>query len=261
MLKSYVYNEDLNQKPGVPSYFGGDFFRVIRELKNVYDLELISTKKIYSFLIDSKIKVDPFDLNSNYRPLKCENKNPLINWKYAWKNARTRGLKPDLSSFLLKMIWNILPTEQRVARIFNTSFSCKYCAEKNSIVEEGSLEHFLVFCPENLDLSKKLIGKLEKVSDIDSKKLITFSMKFKEKKEYPWIWLAGTFLEKLWTLKKSKKFSKLEIKSQIMVDLSIQKKYLLDIIMGELRGSFQILLIKIRTKIWIGERGGMPGKI
>ena len=49
-------------------------------------------------------------------------------------------------------------------------------------------------------------------------------MKFKEKKEFPWIWLAGTFLEKLWTLKKSKKFSKLEIKSQIMVDLSIQKK-------------------------------------
>ena len=98
------------------------------------------------------------------------------------KNVRIKGLKPDFSSFLLKMVWNILPTEQRLARIFNNSSSCKFCAEKMGSNEEGNLEHFLVFCPENLETSKKLIGKLEKVSNIDSKKLITFSIKFNEKK-------------------------------------------------------------------------------
>ena len=206
---------------------------MIRDLKNVYDLELISIKKIYSFLIDSKIKVDPYDLNSNFKSLNCENKNPLIDWKIAWKNARTRGLKPDITSFILKMIWNILPTEQRVARIFGTSYNCKYCAEKNNIVEEGSLEHFLVFCPENLDLTKKLINKMEKVSDIDPKKLITFSFKIKEKKEFPWIWLAGTFLEKLWTLKKTKKSVNWKLNLKLWWICRFKKKYSLDITMGE----------------------------
>ena len=197
---------------------------MIRELKNVFALESISTKQIYLFLIGSKIKVDPYDLNSDFKPLKCEIRNPNINWKLAWKNVRIKGLKPDFSSFLLKMAWNILPTEQRLARIYNSNPSCKFCAEKNGSNEEGDLEHFLVFCPENLEISKKLIEKLEKVSNIDSKKLITFSIKYNEKKEYPWVWLTATFLEKLWNLKKPKKFSKFEIKTQILVELSLQKK-------------------------------------
>ena len=63
------------------------------------------------------------------------------------------------------MLWNILPTEQRIVRIYNSNPNCKFCLEKNNRNEEGDLEHFLIRCPENLGVSEKLIRNLEEVSN------------------------------------------------------------------------------------------------
>ena len=87
-----------------------------------------------------------------------------------WKNVRFKGLSPENSSFLLKMVWNILPTEQRVARIYNGNPNCKYCLDKRNMNEEGGIEHFLIQCPENLGISEKIMRIFADFSNINPKK-------------------------------------------------------------------------------------------
>ena len=55
--------------------------------------------------------------------------------------------------------------------------------------------------------------------------MVTFSFKIHLNREYPAIWLMANFLTKLWDLKKSKKFSKNELRSQLLADNSLQKKF------------------------------------
>ena len=124
------------------------------------------------------------------------------------------------------MVWNILPTEQRVARIYNGNPNCKYCLDKRNMNEEGGIEHFLIQCPENLGISEKIMRIFEDFSNINPKKMITFSFKIQQNREYPMVWLLANFLTKLWDLKKSKKFSKNELRSQLLADNSLQKKIL-----------------------------------
>ena len=171
LLKCYVFDEELENKPSIPSYFGGNFFQVIKNLKNLHNLENVTLKQIYGFFIGSKIKIDPnnVDTTSNYKLLKCEEKLPEIDWNKTWKNVRTNGLSACITSFLLKMAWNILPTEQRIARIFNGNECCKFCLEKRNVNVGGTIEHFLIQCPENCGVSEKIINLFKNFSNIDSK--------------------------------------------------------------------------------------------
>ena len=94
--------------------------------------------------------------------------------------------------------------------------------------EEGDIEHFLIKCPENLGISEKILRIFENFSDINPKKMITFGFKIhqnRQNKEYSLVWLLANFLTKLWDLKKNKKFSKNELKSQLLADNSVQKKF------------------------------------
>ena len=38
------------------------------------------------------------------RPLKCETESPDTDWPRSWRLARLRGLDPDLTSFIMKLL-------------------------------------------------------------------------------------------------------------------------------------------------------------
>ena len=95
------------------------------------------------------------------------------------------------------MVWNILPTEKRLARIYNGNDSCKYCLEKRNVNIEGNIEHFLIHCPENCELSVKLMNLLRAFSNISAGSFITFSFKIQLTNEYPILWLLSNFLMNL----------------------------------------------------------------
>ena len=101
------------------TYFGGDFFETIRKLKDsTPNLELISIKGVYDFLISStlraEIEIPGTQGSSNPAdwpliPLTCEERNPETNWTKTWRLSRQKGLGPELTSFILKMLWRIIP--------------------------------------------------------------------------------------------------------------------------------------------------------
>ena len=93
LLRCYVFDEDLIKKPNIPTYYSGNFFHVIKNLKRIYNLEKVTLKEIYSFLIDTKIKDDPYELlvPPKYRLLKCEERHPDLDWDKTWINVRKKA--------------------------------------------------------------------------------------------------------------------------------------------------------------------------
>ena len=54
---------------------------------------------------------------------------PTNDWETSWRRARLKGLGSEATSFLWKLLHQLLPTEERLARILpNTSPVCKICS-------------------------------------------------------------------------------------------------------------------------------------
>ena len=71
--------------------------------------------------------------------------------------CRQKGLAPDLSSFLWKMLLDLLCTQQRLNRIgASPSDLCKLCT-----TEIGTLEHELIICSHNANTGYKLVTCLQ----------------------------------------------------------------------------------------------------
>ena len=88
--------------------------------------------------------------------IELERAAPTVDWEHCWRLARMGGLGPDNMTFLFKLLHQILPTQERVARTKpSTSPSCKMpgkCLE--------NLEHALIFCQANDDVGLKLLEKV-----------------------------------------------------------------------------------------------------
>ena len=100
---------------------------------------------------------------NDFLTLGREEKNPNIEWNKSWENIRKRNLNPDNVSFLLKLTWGVLPTELRLARITNSSENCKFCWDRRKLAIIGDNMHFFVHCPENLEITSKLITNLTNI--------------------------------------------------------------------------------------------------
>ena len=151
-----------------PPYFGDGFFETIRRLKSsIPSIELISIKGVYDFLVSStlraEIQVPGIQGSSNPAdwpliPLTCEARTPETNWIKTWRLARQRGLGPKLTSFILKMLWRIIPTRVRLHRIKPRLYptpTCLLCPM------EETLEHALGDCEANLRLPERLLQVLQ----------------------------------------------------------------------------------------------------
>ena len=110
--------EENVQKPEIPPNFSGDFFPTIRKLKDSgLDMENCNLKQIYKYLMKDMLNVhDDNAPEERLIPLKCELENPETNWKKTWAMVRLKGLGPDLTSFILTLLWGIIPTKVRLNR-------------------------------------------------------------------------------------------------------------------------------------------------
>ena len=124
----------------IPPYFMGGFFPIIHRIKNsVVNIEQISIKGVYDFLMSDTLRIEtqilPHVIPSPradwpLTPLKCERENPNTDWPRSWRLARQRGLGPDLTSFTLTLLWGILPTRARLHKILprtELSPDCNLC--------------------------------------------------------------------------------------------------------------------------------------
>jgi hypothetical protein len=120
LYRKYVLEED--HVPGAPNqlppYFSEELFAIIRNVKNQSSINIISmSEKDWSrCLTEDQVTMEMnFDSGvQEFRPCRAELASPTTDWELSWTLCRQQGMAPDLSSFLWKMLLDLLCTQQRL---------------------------------------------------------------------------------------------------------------------------------------------------
>jgi hypothetical protein len=138
-------------------------------------------------------------------PLRVELAHPDNQWDMTWEMARQSKLGPSLTTFLFKLLHQILPTAERVSRILpNHSPHCIRCRSTPPAVE--TLQHAMFDCRESHAVGTVLLNGLKKViPNLTSTKILTLNFEPSEDFNFPIIWSIAHFLSSLWQLRVEKK--------------------------------------------------------
>jgi hypothetical protein len=221
LYRHYVELEPVTAPPPVPPQFRGNFFPDIRALAEAGDPATMSLRDVYRFLLGRVLRTEPEEQVAPgspgppplrppgpaapppLRPLRCELATPATDWPRAWRLARLRGLEPDLTSFILKMLWNILPCQERVRRILprtTQSSDCRLCGgDPGAVPAVESLHHALATCPGNQGLPGLLLVLLQGyMPGLQYEQMLTLDFNLDDTMELPLVWLSSALLCSLW---------------------------------------------------------------
>ena len=158
LYRYHVLGETTLSNPGYPPYYDQNFFDTIKQFREstTLNVAVLTTKQWYHALLEDQLimlKDDPPTL----APCKAESLYPYINWDLAWSNARLKGLDSHQTSFLFKLMHNILPTKSRLNRMrieANMTNCCGLCG----LNEEEDLIHAFFVCSNNCIAGLALLG-------------------------------------------------------------------------------------------------------
>ena len=132
-----------------------------------------------------------------------ENANPQTDWEHSCRLARLPGLGPENTSFLLKLMHDLLPTQERVARTNQRAGAG--CKVQGCAAVSDDREHDLVHCLGNTGVGQKGVRCLQSYNpNIDVKAVIRLEIDVDEGLELPLVWQVATTFSALWKLRVNK---------------------------------------------------------
>ena len=165
VYRKHVLDEDV---PGVPAqlppYLSPELFNIIKKVKTETSLNITRmTEGEWTRCLTEDyvtMEIDSGDGNRLFLPSRAELASPTTDWELSWHLCRQQGMPPELSSFLWKMLLDLLCTQQRLHRMgVSNSALCKLCKDVN-----GSLQHELLECAKNNSIGQKLLSTLNTYS-------------------------------------------------------------------------------------------------
>ena len=162
----------------------------------------MTSRQWYFQLLEDNVTMDT-STPRKFISSRAEALTPDIDWKRIWRLARLKGLTPDQTSFLWRLLHQLLPTLSRVHRMTpNTSPNCKHC--EDGVVED--LQHALISCPFNIELSQALMNILSVYQpNLDPAQALTLNFEMEEHMELPLVWLTTNVFQEIWNNRKEKK--------------------------------------------------------
>ena len=147
LYRVYVLQDDsISPPPLPPPYFSPSFFSSIKWVKDNTPLNIatMTTNQWYRVLLEKEVTMEDYiDSPNVYKKCRAELSSPTTDWETSWRRARLKGIGSDGTSFLWKMLHNLLPTEARLSRILpNSSEQCKLCPAPAT----ADLTHCLFAC-------------------------------------------------------------------------------------------------------------------
>ena len=141
--------------------------------------------------------------SQDYIPCRVERASPGADWETCWRLARLSGLGPDNTSFLFKLIHQILPTQERISRTKpNSSPNCKAQGCQGQI---ESLEHALINCHANQGVGVQLLEFVQGLAPTpDAQALLRLEVHAEEDLELPLVWLIATIFQSMRKLRETK---------------------------------------------------------
>ena len=130
-------------------------------------------------------------------------------WETSWRRARFKGIGSDGTSFLSKMLHNLLPTEARLSRILpNSSDLCQFCPTPIT----ADLPHCLFSCVTTREVGHWLLF-LVRLHDpsATAAKLVRLEFYSEDSSEMPIMWILAHTLLYMWDVRASGKIANLDI--------------------------------------------------
>ena len=199
LYRYYILGENL-PKPDIPQNFAKDFFPTIRKLReNSNDIENSNLKSVYNFLMTEILRSPTQaedDIDAPLIPLKCKIETPETDWKRTWRLTRLKGLGPDLTSFMLKTLWRVIPTGYY--QLSTRALPVSTAAPPRRTPE--TLDHALYTCEANQGLPDKLLSVLKRHQpDAVQRSILTLDLELEPPLELPFTWIIGTILFSIWS--------------------------------------------------------------
>ena len=216
LYRQKVLGESFLPTPPTPTFFRGEFFPILREMKrDIGDIENLPYKAIYNFLLQRELCQEQ-ETDGAVRklwPLKCEQAAPNVDWGTTWRLARLKGLGPDLTSFLLSLTWGILPCRARVSKFKpHVSPECQLCDANTP----ETLEHAFFSCTGNQSVPLKLMGLLRTyVPGIEVHQVLKLDLNLDNPLELPLVWLVASLLQLLWQQRQEGKVCPVKTRAEL----------------------------------------------
>ena len=165
LFRYHVMGEHSLPDPGYTPYYNRDFFQTICYFRDTSCLNIasLSIKQWYRLLLEDKIlmKAATEEAPTALLPLRCEELHPNNDWEQVWANLRMKGLGSELVSFQLKLLHNLLPTQERIARAGlheGDPGLCLHCR-----LEREDQLHAVFGCRKNLLVGLALLGCVQQL--------------------------------------------------------------------------------------------------
>ena len=200
LYRVYVLQDDsISPLPLPPPYFSPSFFSSIKWVKDNTPLNIatMTTNQWYRVLLEKEVTMeDHIDSPNVYKKCRAELSSPTTDWETSWRRARMKGLGSEVTSFLWKLLHQILPTEERLSRILsNSSEHCKLCPTPSN----GSLQHCLFECISTSEVGSWLLSLARRWDpNTSAQKLLMLEFICEPSHEMPMVWLLGQSLLYMW---------------------------------------------------------------
>ena len=160
------------------------------------------------------------------RMMKVERARPDVDWTRTWGMLNTKGLRGDQTSFLMKILYNILPTKGRLSRILrNESPVCSLCS--HDIVEDTC--HAFLQCEYNTVVNDWLVAVLIDIdpeihinSELTGSNIIALNLEVDPNKKLAVLSFLATAFQIIWNTRQLRKeMSIFRIRSLIEAEVSV----------------------------------------
>ena len=159
-----------------------------------------------------------------YLPCKAELANLSTDWQQSWRLARLKGLGPEHTTFLWKLLHLLLPLKERVHRISpNTPPSCQLCNQN----QNENMSHAFLTCTFNMGAGQTLVEILRNpMPNITMDKILRLEFQeIEEEMEFPLVWFTAAFLLAIWEKRsKSTRIRTYEIRAEIEGKISLLRE-------------------------------------
>ena len=185
------------------------------------DIRMLSLGGWYRSILKRKIMYTNEAGTWKWRECRVETMFPQFDWLKIWSNLRAKILMPKVSSFLWKMVHDLLNVPSRLERCkLAQSDRCRLC---NAAVEDRT--HSLILCEKNHGLSTRLQSLLPSVSTLD---MVCLNLS-----DLGQVWVWGNLAQCLWIYREK---GQEPIKEEIVSDMLERVKNLKE--------------TKVKAKVW-----------
>ena len=138
-----------------------------------------------------------------YIPCRSKTLAPANEWSLSWRLCRLNGLGSELTSFVFKLLHELLVTKSRLQQL--TPKSSAICTHCNDQLPED-LQHALLFCSYNDGIGLALISALHsKIPDITPAAILRLELKdLPEDSELCTTIFLSTIFKEIWDKRLSK---------------------------------------------------------